>query len=511
MTVTTATPTLQPAEQNPWYLLATLYGVPERNDEKRQAENRVAWNRYSASKLHNDERNLLVGRVDPAELRPFKKGELEGVRQQFQQRAGTDQIEMPDSILGYSFRGCHFDQDVFFIKYVFFMAADFGNAVFRYGAHFPDAIFLGPTDFSCAKFSGDAIFVRATFSRYSSPTFANATFSGNANFSSAIFSEHAYFTNSAFSSTADFTSTAFSNNADFNSARFSQNANFTSAAFSGTADFTRTAFSGKVDFNNARFSQNANFTSAAFSGTADFTRTAFSSKADFSCATFCREGSFTGSVFSGDANFHRAEFHGDTIFTNSELKAPTNFENSRFLQSPPRFHGAKLHEGTVWRYVAWPRVPADPTKVGPFIDAYERLKLEMDRLKKHEDELRFFAEELKCRRVERGQLGGWPFGAYAVLCNYGQSYMRPFFWLLAVIVVGAVQFWPALNWDFLLSLALSAANTLAALGLRKELTDPDTLRALSRWQLLFSGAQMVIGPILLFLIGLGLRNRLRMK
>src|SRR5437764_12915356 len=37
-----------------------------------------------------------------------------------------------------------------------------------------------------------------------------------------------------------------------------------------------------------------------------------------------------------------------------------------------------------------------------FIYAYERLKLEMDRLKKHEDELDFFARELQCRRILHG-------------------------------------------------------------------------------------------------------------
>ncbi len=43
------------AEDNPWYLLATLYGVPEEwvfvngpnlQDEELRSKNRVAWNRY---------------------------------------------------------------------------------------------------------------------------------------------------------------------------------------------------------------------------------------------------------------------------------------------------------------------------------------------------------------------------------------------------------------------------------------------------------------------------------
>jgi hypothetical protein len=64
----------------------------------------------------------------------------------------------------------------------------------------------------------------------------------------------------------------------------------------------------------------------------------------------------------------------------------------------PEFFGAVLHEGTVWRGVQWP-TPKTAAEAGPFIDAYERLKLEMDRLKKHEDELNFFALELRSRRV----------------------------------------------------------------------------------------------------------------
>jgi hypothetical protein len=33
------------AEDNPWYLLATLYGVPGKNDRELAVENRRAWNR----------------------------------------------------------------------------------------------------------------------------------------------------------------------------------------------------------------------------------------------------------------------------------------------------------------------------------------------------------------------------------------------------------------------------------------------------------------------------------
>lgn len=123
----------------------------------------------------------------------------------------------------------------------------------------------------------------------------------------------------------------------------------------------------------------------------------------------------------------------------------------------------------------------------------------------------FFAKELECRRVEVGWFKGLPIGVYGSLCDYGQSYLRPLGSLLAVILVGAVQFWPILEWDFLLSLGVSAANTLGPLGLRKELIGSTALPELSRWLQFLTGAQMLTGLILLFLIGLGLRNRFRMK
>lgn len=377
MTDPTTIRTLKPAAQNPWYLLATLYGEPKSRDQELQAKNRVVWNRYYSSTLTDERRDALKDQVDATELVPFYEEELAEIKHLFRSRARSVQIEMPGANQLINFRQCQFDQHVYFSGFVF-----------------------GAADFSNALFSRRVYFRSATFSKY----------------------------------------------ADFGSATFSEVADFRSATFSGYAKF-------------------------------------------------------------GSATFHMT-----AIFTNSKLKAPTDFADSQFLGEPPRFHGAKLHEDTVWRGVTWPTAPTDPDKAGRFTDAYERLKQEMDRLKKHEDELMFFAKELACRRVARGQVRGLPIGAYGVLCHYGQSYMLPLGWLIALILVGAVQFWPVLNWDFLLALGVSTANTLGPLGLRKEMMDAGTLPLdLSRWLRFLSGTQMVIGLILLFLIGLGLRNRFRMK
>ena len=64
--------------------------------------------------------------------------------------------------------------------------------------------------------------------------------------------------------------------------------------------------------------------------------------------------------------------------------------------------------------------PIRSTKAEEFVDAYERLKLEMDKLKKHGDELEFFARELQCRQSDRWPWKGLPIALYGVLSDYGR-------------------------------------------------------------------------------------------
>jgi hypothetical protein len=92
----------------------------------------------------------------------------------------------------------------------------------------------------------------------------------------------------------------------------------------------------------------------------------FSSWADFRHATF-----------GGQANFSRAVFARSAWFINVEMKGAASFESVTFGSQPPRFFGAHLHEGTVWRKVNWPPSPLNSVDAGDFVDAYERLKLEM--------------------------------------------------------------------------------------------------------------------------------------
>ena len=202
------------------------------------------------------------------------------------------------------------------------------------------------------------------------------------------------------------------------------------------------------------------------------------------------------------------------------MKSTTDFTNVKFAR-PPEFFGAKLHEGTTWRGVTWPVSP-ELARAAEYVEAYERLKFEMDRLKKHGAELDFFALELQCQRVALGFWKGLPIALYGALCGHGRYYMRPLGILLIVVILGAVPIRAHFGggWSFATftehpigggALDLSFANTFSFLGIRKDLIDPGLLQGLPGWLKVVATIQTILGIVLLFLFGLGIRNRFRIK
>jgi uncharacterized protein YjbI with pentapeptide repeats len=324
-----------------------------------------------------------------------------------------------------------------------------------------------------------------------------------------VFPKPTTFHGATFSGHADFDSATFSGHANFSSATFSQDANFSSATFSGSAAFDGATFSGHAEFISA-FSSAAEFRRAKFCGT----------NIDFGGATFCSDANFTTTIFSGYLDFQEATWLQMAVFVNSEMRSETGFYKATFFE-PPQFFGAKLHEGTSWHDVTWPEKPKDAVTANDYVDAYERLKLEMDRLKKHWDELDFFARELQCRQVVLGWKG-LPIALYGALCGHGRYYMRPLGILVVVVILGAIPIRAHFGGGWALAtftehpigggaLGLSFANTFGFLGIRKDLIAAELLQGLPGWLKVIATIQTILGILLLFLFGLGIRNRFRMR
>jgi len=278
-------------------------------------------------------------------------------------------------------------------------------------------------------------------------------------------------------------------------------------------NFSGSEFNDSAGFSDGVFFADVFFTSVVFARWAHFEGTRFHGRADFSGAEcrYIEASSFAGATFEGETSFERVAFRGEINFNKTSFKDETSFEDASFVFAP-KFFEAKLFEGTVWRGVKWP-LPSAKYYAGKYLDAYERLKMEMERLKKHEAELDFFALELQCKRTLLGGIAGFPITLYGLFCDYGRSYGRPLAGLVLTVLLGAIVMWacPGQPASFSEIAALALANTFAVLGFRREFFDPEVLKAMTPWLKAAGAAQMTFGMIFLFFFALAIRNRFRMK
>jgi hypothetical protein len=109
------TPPKIKAEDNPWYLLATLYGVPEEGDDDLRTKNRVAWNPYFAGNLDESRRAQLIGmkRHSAEELMPFSPEEWRGTEEAFVRHCKSlaKSLALPTNDSEIDFSNVRFDGD----------------------------------------------------------------------------------------------------------------------------------------------------------------------------------------------------------------------------------------------------------------------------------------------------------------------------------------------------------------------------------------------------------------
>jgi hypothetical protein len=436
-------PALKPANDNPWYCLATMHGEQAAEfDEELASKNRLAWNRWISTDLSDEERASLVKNGFPEpQLAPMSPEEKSAFCRAFADRIGRETDSPPEPTEKCDFTFTHFDRWVSFDGFLFRKHTDFGSATFSHIAEL------------------------------------SATFCGRASFYSVTFSD-AYF---------------------------------------GSA-----TFSDSINFNSATFTRDADFTSATFSGDAFFSSAKFSGEGDFSSAKFFGDAVFQWAEFGGFATFSSAMFLSFLTFLNARFKTITAFDNADFRTNVPDFRGATMHEGTEWHGAIWPTPPPDSESAQNQVYAYERLKQEMERLKKHEDEQLFFRKELRARRGTESLLSAARLlnFLYWVLSDYGQSIGRPLIWLFGLFTIGGAVFY-AMNPNMpSAALRLEAVPHAAALSfgyifpfipITHEIISAIPVAGLSWAEKIVGVAQSVLGTPLLFLLGLALRNRFRMR
>jgi len=435
----------------------------------------------------------------------------------------------------------------------------FVRAVFAEEANFSGATFTEIADFSKATFTKEVNFLGVTFNKMA--IFHGATFTMKAVFHGIRFSDVVDFSNATFTEGVGFISATFTDVARFHETRFIGEVYFQKATFNKEALFLSANFNGESHFNLAIFTEQANFSGAGFTKGVDFSDAKFGEEINF-VGTIFHGANFYKAIFSGGGNFQEAAFKGGLAdFRFSLLQGKTLFSSRREgNQVIPIFSGVEVNfkqvvidppdglalieadlskclfqdtdlqkvrfTGVTWRRIHGRLGVYDETflekgKAGPW-ERVERLYRE---LKKNYEEGRDYEraghfhygeKEMRRRNPEA------PFGLrflltlYWLVSGYGERCWRPLFWIVALWAISTFGYlkWGLLEenefgqplfltswWDWLSAIIYSFRVTM--------LLKPTNFMPVDPLGTAINTIQSIIGPILIGLFALAVRQRLK--
>lgn len=455
---------LNPACKNPWYVLATVAGeqTEAQTDSDLHLKNRRFWNGWICQNMSDDDRAALAEKLklDVHELEPLSDNEKRSLNKRFAEAFPDVSVNdrLPDPSLHVDMSKTYFPSKLVLGKCHFAGPALFTTAHFAGAARFPTAYFAGPAKFRAVHFAGPANFGAAHFA---GPTyFRNSHFAGPARFATAHFAELAFFQTAYFAKPTNFATAHFARDAFFLTAHFARRTNFEMAHFAGSADFQTVHFAGHADFTTAHFAEGANFSNGTFA-------------------------------------------------------AFTSFRGAKFKTQVPKFHQCQMHQDTLFsdRSSLWPRITSENSGTGK--QAYTRLRQIAVEVHNPDREHFFLRQEMYCKEVRAGWFDRWIFKLYRVLADSGISVARPVLGLALIIGLpwGILGSWLRANGaaaPIVEGLGISIGNTLPFLGLVRKM-HPEFYSQAPWWLDAISGVQSLAGIVLLFFLGLGLRNRFRLK
>ncbi len=307
-----------------------------------------------------------------------------------------------------------------------FPDVDFSHAQFKGKADFLTARFKGRADFRKARFKGNAIFQHTQFIG-GEAIFRNVKFKSNAEFAHARFiGGDASFNEAEFNGDlVDFEDAYFSpgSAAVFSKVKFKSSANFFNTQFSDWgAHFQNAEFiGGDVIFQGAKFYGDGIFLNAKFhSEYILFKDSFFKGAAVFEC-----EGNKDDTdAFQGVVSFEGRAFLDEVSFNNRKFRQETSFKNCTFHKAP-LFHGCSLHQDTTFTDAVFLDTKSDKA-----VGAYQTLKLDMEEKRARQEQLMFYALEMKSRRsAEKRKLVKFLSSLYELTSDYGQSISLPLIWL----------------------------------------------------------------------------------
>jgi uncharacterized protein YjbI with pentapeptide repeats len=377
--------------------------------------------------------------------------------------------------------------------------------------------------------------------------FSEATFKDEADFRGATFIQRADFGGATFNKEAHFGGATLSKEACFRRARFHEGAYFFTAQFNGNADWGGARFTKETNFFAATFWEGASFFSAIFARRAQFSRATFTRLAQFGLTTFNGEADFDGATFNKEAYFSYAKFMEKALFSSRDARgqsvpifAGAEVDFRWVTVDPPdalTFRIADLRKcsflGTDMRKVEitgaiWPKfrgrtavydeiasIPISQTRDWPHVERlYRELKQNYEDHRDYGRAGDFHYGEKEMQRLNPGSPLGLKFilTLYWALSGYGERYLRPLCWVIALLVGCTILYlWlgvppkgggAPLPWAQWPSAAIYSAEVMTFLR-------PDFLTPVGVGGKLVHFLQSVMGPLILGLLGLAVRQRLK--
>jgi hypothetical protein len=197
---------LKPAEENPWYVLATLHG--ENPDEDRQKRNKSSWDKFFNHKLAG----------------PPLDGE---VTQLFKSRLPDQSLPNPEK--GIDFSDTEFKEPLNMKIFEFPKYANFKNSKFNKGIYLTNAKFNSSANFSYAKFFKLADFAMVEVAKHAN--FYKSDFNANECSKELDFEECSRFDKAVFKHFCGFVDTNFHTPISFRNCQFIGPCNLSRAKF----------------------------------------------------------------------------------------------------------------------------------------------------------------------------------------------------------------------------------------------------------------------------------------
>ncbi|MDI9347579.1 MAG: pentapeptide repeat-containing protein [Methylacidiphilales bacterium] len=404
---------------------------------------------------------------------------------------------------------------------------------------------------------GYGIFIPKEYEKY----FNFLKNNGILNFSGCILEANCVKT--IFETSADFTGATFKGKAPFSYAKFEKGANFTGATFEGEALFSKATFKEWADFSKATFEGRAFFKRVTFNGETDFSNSTFMDVVKFDNSDFKKRVMFNSVNKTPVAKSPINNNNGDLIFGNSYF----SFNNCSFDYSCI-FDGTVFHRVPDFRFISYKNsnFRFDKTKI---ISTAELLKIENKKTEEsskventyleisykykalkelaiagndYRSEIYLFGEELEATRlslkknekpdleVSNPHIKKFGLSMFKWLADYGRSIVRPIICFIGLGII-TIRFGYTLIYnDLLLPVVTDYADY-------KDIIDYNTATTFSIKvinPLLFNtgygiNLDAIDGPLwllgipfiiiilkllsllLIFLIGLGIRNEFRIK